>query len=212
MAYSTWGGRRPGSGRKPIEGEALTKTIVVRVTGDQRDLFLSCGGAPWLRKALGALKKARLAQDDAQWTFEHYRAAIDGADDDNIRLMLSSVHGQSAAQYASKELNLNKYLIAQPETTVLVEACDDTMFRAGIRRGDLLVVDRSRLPRHGDIAVVVRHSQYTAKRLHIVSDRMELHSENRDGQADSCLLTDDIRYLGIVTAVIHRFVGKNEAA
>lgn len=206
MAYSTWGGRRPGSGRKPLEGEALTKTIVVRVTGDQRDLFLACGGAPWLRKALGALKKARGAQEDAQLTFEHYRAAADHESDRNIRLMLSVIHGHDAAEYASEELNLNNYLISQPETTVLVEARDNTMSQAGICTGDLLVVDRSLLPRHGDIAVVVHDNEYTAKRLAMTEGRMELHPES-EGE-NSVSMEGEVRYLGVVTAVIHRFCRK----
>ena len=209
MAYSTWGGRRPGSGRKPTEGEALTKTVVVRVTGDQRELFLECGGAPWLRRALAALKKARGAQDDAKLTFEHYRAVADKEPDRNIRLMLSTVecgYPSPASDYTSEELNLNDYLVPRPESTILVEAKGDSMVRAGSQEGDILVIDRSVLPRDHDIAVVMINHEFTAKRLRLVEGRIELHPES-DNQTYKVLIPeveDEVEYVGVVTSVIHR--------
>ena len=53
------GGKRLNAGRKPIGEEALTATIITRVTPEQKETFKANGGGQWLRCALTNLKESR---------------------------------------------------------------------------------------------------------------------------------------------------------
>ena len=50
------GGKRLNAGRKPEGEEALSETIIVRVTSDQKETFREKGGSKWLRLALTPLE------------------------------------------------------------------------------------------------------------------------------------------------------------
>ena len=49
------GGKRLNAGRKPEGEEALSETIIARVTPDQKVVFREKGGSKWLRMALSPL-------------------------------------------------------------------------------------------------------------------------------------------------------------
>lgn len=46
------GGSRAGAGRKPIEGTPFTDFIIIRVTPDQKSIFLQKGGSRWVRSLI----------------------------------------------------------------------------------------------------------------------------------------------------------------
>ena len=46
--HPNWGGRRPGSGRKPAGERPLDAMIVVRMTDKQKAFFKMAGGSAWL--------------------------------------------------------------------------------------------------------------------------------------------------------------------
>ena len=48
-----------------------------------------------------------------------------------------------AADYEEGKLDLNRHLIKNPAATFFVRVTGDSMLKAGIHNGDLLVVDRS---------------------------------------------------------------------
>ncbi len=52
-------------------------------------------------------------------------------------------------------MSLDEYLIENKEATFMMRASGDSMRSKGIFRGDLLIVDRSRMARTGDIIVAV---------------------------------------------------------
>ena len=87
----------------------------------------------------------------------------------------------------------------------LLRVSGDSMINAGIRDGDLIVVDQSLDPDHGRIAVVIIHGQYLVKRLHYTDDRLLLLSENPDYLPIEVTVNElNSRYhvWGIVTNVI----------
>ena len=59
-----------------------------------------------------------------------------------------------AQDYSEQHLDLNDYLVANPESTFLVRATGESMTGAGIFNDDLLIVDRSKETKSGDIVVV----------------------------------------------------------
>ena len=70
-----------------------------------------------------------------------------------------------ADDYVERGLDLNEHLIDNPEATFMVRVCGDSMVDAGIRDGDILVVDRSRESAPGRIVVAVVDGGLTVKRL-----------------------------------------------
>lgn len=52
-------------------------------------------------------------------------------------------------------MSLDEYLIENKEATFMMRVSGDSMRSKGIFRGDLLIVDRSRMARTGDIIVAV---------------------------------------------------------
>jgi DNA polymerase V len=64
-----------------------------------------------------------------------------------------------------RPLNLQALLVPRPAATVLLRVSGDSMRDAGIRAGDLLVVDRSLRPWPGQIVVAQLADGFTLKRL-----------------------------------------------
>lgn len=75
-------------------------------------------------------------------------------------------------------LDLNVYLAPHPAATFVVRVAGDSMVRAGIRDGDLLVVDRAREATSGAIVVAVVDGELTVKRLRMGREGIRLEAEN----------------------------------
>ncbi len=85
-----------------------------------------------------------------------------------------------ADDYLEGELDLNDLLIKHPAATFYVRLTGDSMIKAGLFDGDILVVDRAVKARHRHIVVAVIDGEMTVKRLFSRTGRVELHSENPD--------------------------------
>lgn len=62
-----------------------------------------------------------------------------------LPLFLSKIRAgfpSPANDYLDKKLDLNKFLIKHPAATFFVKVKGDSMIKAGIHSGDILVVDR----------------------------------------------------------------------
>jgi len=67
--------------------------------------------------------------------------------------------------YVDGELDLLELLIQHPSATFCCRVSGDSMEGAGIFDGDLLIVDRSATPRHGDVVVAAVAGEFTCKYL-----------------------------------------------
>jgi len=84
-----------------------------------------------------------------------------------------------AEDYLDDEIDLHRLLVRNPAATYLYRAQGWSMMLAGICDGDILVVDRSVQPQHGDVVVATWDGQQpVCKVLHIATDHVELHSRN----------------------------------
>lgn len=70
-----------------------------------------------------------------------------------------------AADYVEQELDLNDYCIRHPAATFFVRASGKSMSDIGLKDGDLMVVDRSETPCHGDIVIAAVDGDFTVKKL-----------------------------------------------
>lgn len=59
-----------------------------------------------------------------------------------------------ADDFAEEEIDLQRLLIANRAATFLVRVAGESMIGKGLHDGDLAIVDRSLVPRNGDVVVV----------------------------------------------------------
>ncbi len=108
-----------------------------------------------------------------------------------------------ADDYLEGSLDLNAHLVREPAATFFVRADGDSMTGAGIRDGDLLVVDRSVEAKHGSVVIASVNGELTVKRYHRENGRASLLPENPAYRPILLNEEDDARLWGVVTNVIH---------
>ena len=75
---------------------------------------------------------------------------------------------------------------------------------AGMKSGDILVVDRSLTPQSGKIVVALINGEFTVKRLKIEGQNISLVPENPCYPTIEVAAEADFQVWGVVTYVIHR--------
>ena len=113
-----------------------------------------------------------------------------------------------AGDYEEDKLDLNKHLIKNPAATFFVRVTGDSMVKAGIHDGDLLVVDRSIQPRDKNVVIAVVDGELTVKRIrirknHKLSLKLSLEAENDNYQSQEINEEMEFEVWGVVTNVIH---------
>lgn len=125
-----------------------------------------------------------------------------------LPLFLSPVRAgfpSPAEDYLDKKCDLNEYLIRHPASTFFVKVKGDSMVNAGIRSGDMLIVDRSLEPKDKCIAVAVLNGEFTVKRIRKSGRKLYLISENDGFQPIEITEGNDFEIWGIVIHVVHSF-------
>ena len=111
-----------------------------------------------------------------------------------------------AEDLGAQRIDLTQVLITHPQATFILRARGHSMMEAGIFDNDLLVVNRTLVPRHRHIVVAVVDGDFTVKRLYQLGGRIKLQAANptfpdivpRDGQL--------LEVWGVVTACIKQFI------
>lgn len=77
-----------------------------------------------------------------------------------------------ADDYIEKSLDLNDYLVKKPAATYFARAQGNSMQQLGIFDQDLLIVDRSLTPQHGQVVVVALDGELVCKVLDLHRRRL----------------------------------------
>lgn len=108
-----------------------------------------------------------------------------------------------AQDYLSESIDLNKELIRHPASTFYARVIGDSMAGEGITEGDILVIDKSVDPEHGDLAVCCLDGEFTLKRLRFMSDnRLYLMPSNRKYRPIEITRETDFSVWGVVLYTI----------
>ena len=113
-----------------------------------------------------------------------------------------------AEQYIEPPLDLNDLLVKRPAATYFVRVAGDSMDGAGIRDGDLLVVDRSLRPSDGDIIIASVDGDFTVKTYRRDKNGVRLEPANASYPVIRLVQGQELDYFGKVTACIHKFTGR----
>lgn len=108
-----------------------------------------------------------------------------------------------AEDYLEVPLDLNEYLVENKAATFLMRVDGDSMERAGIHDGDLLIVDRSARAISGSIVVVAVNGEYTVKRLRVSGEQVWLVPENPKYKPLSIAAGEELHVFGVVRHAIH---------
>tara|TARA_B100000676_G_scaffold54643_1_gene53769 strand:+ start:6537 stop:7052 length:516 start_codon:yes stop_codon:yes gene_type:complete len=108
-----------------------------------------------------------------------------------------------ADDYLEEKLDLNKYLIKHPSATFFVKVTGDSMIKAGIHSGDILIVDRSIEPKNNKIVIAAIDGELTVKRLSYEPDGNYLQPENDNYSPIKIDEHNDLTIWGVVTNVLH---------
>ena len=93
---------------------------------------------------------------------------------------LSAGFPSPATDHDERPLDINDYLVRNPVATFFFPVEGRSMEGAEIFAGDILVVDRSVMPRHGHIVVAFVNGERLVKRLHRRAGRVALLAEHPD--------------------------------
>ena len=109
-----------------------------------------------------------------------------------------------AEDHMDLDLDLSSYLIQHPSATFCVRVEGDSMVGAGIKSGDVILIDRSLTPNPGNIVLAVVDGEFTVKRVDIVDDKLFLIPENPRLKPMEVAEGSSFQVWGVVTFVIHK--------
>ncbi|MEW6164599.1 MAG: LexA family transcriptional regulator [Pseudomonadota bacterium] len=100
---------------------------------------------------------------------------------------------------------IDQYLVRQPSRTVMVPVKGDSMIDAGIHDGDLVVVERTKAAKSGDIVVAIVDNEFTLKELGLEKGRFILKPCN---PAYPVIRPQgELEIYGVVTGLVRRYAG-----
>lgn len=108
-----------------------------------------------------------------------------------------------ADDYIEHSLDLNQQLIRHPSATFIMRVQGDAMINAGIRDGDLLVVDRAIQPQTGKVVIAAVNGELTVKRLVQHGGQFWLQPDNPRYRPIAITDENEAFVWGTVAHVIH---------
>ena len=109
-----------------------------------------------------------------------------------------------ADDYIEEDVDLNVHLIKNVPATFVIRVQGKSMIDVGIYDDDLLIVDRSLEPKHGDIVIASIDGAYACKRLQL-TPKVGLLSENIKYPPIFLQDGEELDIMGVVTAAINQF-------
>lgn len=193
------GGLRPGSGRKEGTGKFKEPTDVIRIPASQKPVILEYLDEYKRNKLISKAAENETIQYPAKEPVKLYRPLFTSK--------IPAGFPSPADDHIEDELDINEYLVDQPEATFYNTIEGTSMIDLGFFPGDKVVVNRAKDARVGDIVVAVLDGQVTIKRLGISkSGRPILYPENAAEGLKPIRITDgsDFFIWGVVVGLFRR--------
>ena len=100
-------------------------------------------------------------------------------------------------------ISMDEYLINKPEASFLLQVSGDSMIGEGIMEGDLVVVEKGKEPKVGDVVVAEVDGNWTLK--YFRKDGAQVYLEAANPKYPIIRPKTELRLGGIVTAVVRRY-------
>lgn len=100
-------------------------------------------------------------------------------------------------------MSMDDYLVTRPESSFLLQVNGDSMNGAGILEGDLVIVERGREPKNGDIVIADVDGEWTMKYFRKQDGEVALESANP--MYPTIRPQQELKIGGVVTAAIRKY-------
>tara|TARA_B100000315_G_scaffold93352_1_gene85897 strand:- start:5773 stop:6354 length:582 start_codon:yes stop_codon:yes gene_type:complete len=108
-----------------------------------------------------------------------------------------------AEEELADTISLDKFLIQNKEATFLLKVSGDSMSEAGILPGDMVIVDKGKSPKTGDIVIAEVDGEWTIKYLRKRGKKIFLVPANP--KYIPVTPKKELRIGGVVTAVVRKY-------
>lgn len=109
----------------------------------------------------------------------------------------------TAEESTSDTLSIDEYLIEHKEATYILEVKGDSMIDAGICEGDLVIVERGKQPRIGDIVIAEVDGGWTMKYYRKKGNQVYLEPANKNYK--NIYPVYDLKIAAIVKGVVRKY-------
>ena len=130
--------------------------------------------------------------------------------DDRPEPMILPLFGPISAGFAApveeqaeEMVTLDDYMVKDKDSTFLLRVKGDSMIDAGIFEGDLVIVERGKEPKVGDIVVAILDGEFTLKRLKKSKGKFYLQAENPE--YPDMYAMEELQSAGVVQGVIRKY-------
>jgi SOS regulatory protein LexA len=100
-------------------------------------------------------------------------------------------------------LSMDEYLVTKPDASFLLQVSEDSMIDEGILDGDLVIVERGRQPKNGDVVIAEVDGAWTMKYLKRQGKQIVLEAVNP--KYPIVKPRTELRLGGVITAVIRKY-------
>jgi SOS regulatory protein LexA len=100
-------------------------------------------------------------------------------------------------------ISIDEYLITKPGSSFILKVSGDSMIGEGIKPGDLVIVERGRNPKSGDVVLAEVDSEWTLKYFTRQGAAVVLEAAN--SKYPPIKPRDELIIAGVVTAVIRKY-------
>ena len=100
-------------------------------------------------------------------------------------------------------ISMDEYLITRPESSFLLKVSGDSMIGEGIMEGDLVIVEKRRSPKTGDIVIAEVDGEWTMK--YFIRKGKTIVLEAANPKYPPIKPRSELRLGGVVTAVIRKY-------
>lgn len=100
-------------------------------------------------------------------------------------------------------LSLDEYVVRNPQASFLLRVSGDSMLDAGIHAGDLVIIERGRRPKSGDIVLAQIDQEWTLKYFEKQGEKVALVPGNK--KYPTIYPEEELVVTGVVRAVIRKY-------
>lgn len=145
---------------------------------------------------------------NGSWNFNS-KAAIDKNRDEVIRIPVVGDVACGVPLLAQQNIQgylaISTKMLSRNQSYFFLRARGNSMDKAGINDGDLLLIQSQNIADAGDIVVALINDEATVKKIQILKDCVVLHPMSTDSTHVPMILNDDFRIQGIVKRVVSNF-------
>ena len=100
-------------------------------------------------------------------------------------------------------MSMDEYLVTNPDASFLLQVSGDSMIGEGILEGDLVIVEKGRQPKNGDVVIAEVDGEWTMKYFKRRGKQIVLEAANP--KYPIIMPKTELRLGGVVTAVIRKY-------